>query len=56
MRKKQAAAVIILVMTGFMVGHYSGARGHNPGTARRILYYVDPMHPAYHSNRPGDCS
>ena len=32
-----------------------------PGTVagvRRVLYYVDPMHPAYHSNSPGkapDC-
>jgi Cu(I)/Ag(I) efflux system membrane fusion protein len=28
------------------------------GTARRVLYYVDPMHPAYKSDRPGtapDC-
>src|SRR3984893_9662015 len=57
--KKQLAAVIMLVITAFLLGRYSGARGHNPGTtARRILYYVDPMHPAYRSNKPGtapDC-
>ena len=57
--KKQLAAVIMLVITAFLVGRYSGARGHNPRTTtRRILYYVDPMHPAYRSSKPGiapDC-
>src|ERR1700738_3895362 len=57
--KKQLAAVIMLVITAFLLGRYSGARGHHPATtARRILYYVDPMHPGYRSNKPGiapDC-
>ena len=29
-----------------------------PGGERKILYYVDPMHPAYKSDKPGiapDC-
>ena len=57
--KKQLAAIIIQVITAFLVGRYNGARGHNPRTtARRILYYVDPMHPGYRSNQAGiapDC-
>jgi membrane fusion protein, copper/silver efflux system len=38
-------------------GHYSEQKVHNP-TARHPLYYVDPMHPSYKSDRPGiapDC-
>src|SRR5438132_9381472 len=40
------------------------AHSHNPaktshaGGPRRILYYVDPMHPSYRSDKPGiapDC-
>ncbi len=32
--------------------------GEKKGAARRVLYYVDPMHPAYKSDKPGvapDC-
>jgi RND family efflux transporter MFP subunit len=41
---------------GFAFGHY-----HQPSAKRverKILYYVDPMHPSYRSNKPGiapDC-
>ncbi len=34
------------------------SRGAGPKDGRRILYYVDPMHPAYKSDKPGtapDC-
>ncbi|MBZ5654810.1 MAG: efflux RND transporter periplasmic adaptor subunit [Acidobacteriia bacterium] len=59
MKKQHAAAIILLVVAGFIVGRYSGAKRDNPRTtARRILYYVDPMHPSYHSDKPGiapDC-
>ena len=59
MTKKRVVAVLTLVIAGFLVGRYSGTHGHDPTTAsRRILYYVDPMHPAYHSSKPGiapDC-
>lgn len=60
MKKKQLAAVILLAVAGFTIGRLSGSK-HNPvpvPAARRILYYVDPMHPAYHSIQPGiapDC-
>jgi RND family efflux transporter MFP subunit len=41
---------------GFGLGHLN----HRPATAaaHRVLYYVDPMHPAYRSDKPGkapDC-
>jgi membrane fusion protein, copper/silver efflux system len=59
MTKKRLAAIIMLAVAGFLVGRYSGPRAHNAATvSRKVLYYVDPMHPAYHSSRPGispDC-
>ena len=59
MTKKGLAAVTTLVMAGFLVGRYSGAKPHDSAaTSRQVLYYVDPMHPSYHSSKPGiapDC-
>lgn len=51
----------ILVLSAIMVGfvlrqHHSGVLASR--TPRRVLYYVDPMHPAYQSDKPGiapDC-
>ena len=48
--------LIIGLMAGLAFGHLS-ARVHQ-NSARRILYYKDPMHPAYRSDKPGvapDC-
>jgi len=50
---------VVLGATAFLAGtRYSSlSRGHS-ATHRRILYYQDPMHPGYHSDRPGiapDC-
>lgn len=53
----------LLVALGF-VGGYGWGRWYGKGAeappkgGRRILYYVDPMHPAYKSDKPGtapDC-
>jgi hypothetical protein len=59
--KKPAAVGLLLVLglAAFVAGRYSGG----PNTAqhpssKRVLYYVDPMHRAYHSDKPGiaaDC-
>ncbi len=41
---------------GFAFGHYH--QGSSKTVARKILYYVDPMHPSYRSSKPGiapDC-
>jgi RND family efflux transporter MFP subunit len=44
---------------GFGYGRWYVPRtGTNPQSERKILYYVDPMHPGYKSDRPGvapDC-
>jgi multidrug efflux pump subunit AcrA (membrane-fusion protein) len=49
-----------LLAAGFAGGYVARAVKHAPATAggRRILYYIDPMHPAYKSDKPGvapDC-
>jgi membrane fusion protein, copper/silver efflux system len=45
------------IVAGFVLGqHRSGVLASS--TTRRVLYYVDPMHPAYKSDKPGiapDC-
>ncbi len=48
--------VVGALVVGFAIGHFH----QKPATAaaHRVLYYVDPMHPAYHSDKPGkapDC-
>jgi len=61
MIKKRAALGLFLlfIVTAFFAGRYSGSSKHQASpTARRVLYYVDPMHPAYRSSSPGiapDC-
>src|SRR5579863_957380 len=54
-----AAGTLILGMLAFAGGRWTGRHPAQPTTAgRRILYWVDPMHPAYRSDKPGiapDC-
>jgi membrane fusion protein, copper/silver efflux system len=42
----------------FLLGRYSGSSDHEVSATKKVLYYVDPMHPSYRSDRPGtapDC-
>src|SRR5690242_18423617 len=63
MKKATYLALSLLVAGGaFLAGTwYQHSASTAPSTgagARKILYYVDPMHPAYRSDRPGiapDC-
>src|SRR3972149_10795092 len=53
-------AVIVLLAVTFAGGYVLRAPRHANAQAggRRILYYVDPMHPSYKSDKPGiapDC-
>jgi len=52
-------SLVLLALFAFAAGRYSSGSNHdNHTTARRILYYFDPMHPAYRSDKPGiapDC-
>lgn len=47
---------LVLILAAFAAGRYRGAS--RDGAAKRVLYYVDSMHPAYRSDKPGrapDC-
>jgi membrane fusion protein, copper/silver efflux system len=61
MNKTAAVGAALLVVIGaFVAGRYTGKYNTSSehGGSRRILYYVDPMHPSYHSDKPGtapDC-
>ncbi len=58
-RSLVVGSLLALVALAFVAGRYSGGSGavqHDSG--RRVLYYVDPMHPSYRSDKPGtapDC-
>jgi RND family efflux transporter MFP subunit len=62
MKKATLAILLVLIFAGiFLAGSWYGhRRSATPATAgaRTVLYYVDPMHPAYTSDKPGiapDC-
>jgi membrane fusion protein, copper/silver efflux system len=62
MKKTVYAVLLLLVISGaFVLGAWftqQTATAKSNGVTRRILYYVDPMHPAYKSDKPGiapDC-
>jgi RND family efflux transporter MFP subunit len=52
---------VVLILTTLVIGFVGGYRWTHHAAAppaRRILYWVDPMHPAYKSDKPGiapDC-
>src|SRR5262250_2240646 len=50
---------VVALATMFAVGYIARAAKHStPANGRKVLYYVDPMHPAYKSDKPGiapDC-
>jgi len=53
-----AIALLLAVLLGFLLGHSYTQRQASASNARRVLYYVDPMHPSYKSDKPGiapDC-
>jgi membrane fusion protein, copper/silver efflux system len=60
MNKPAVVGSLVLIALGaFIAGRVtSGSSPHLQSSSKRILYYVDPMHPAYKSDRPGtapDC-
>jgi Cu(I)/Ag(I) efflux system membrane fusion protein len=53
-----AGLVGLLMVVSYAVGRRHSAPATENAHSRRILYWVDPMHPAYKSDRPGtapDC-
>jgi len=57
------SVTLVLVLAGFGIAFVAGSwfgwqaneGERRPASERRILDYSCPMHPAYHSDRPGDC-
>src|SRR6478752_3000820 len=55
------SVLLIAVIVAFRLGSHSGRRAATAPAAtvaRPVLYYVDPMHPDYRSDKPGvapDC-
>jgi RND family efflux transporter MFP subunit len=57
---KRTILALILIAAAFLAGYWlrRPAAAPHPSSERKILYYVDPMHPAYKSDKPGiapDC-
>jgi Cu(I)/Ag(I) efflux system membrane fusion protein len=51
-------AVVAAIAVSYGIGRYHPQSDTGGKTARRVLYYVDPMHPAYRADKPGiapDC-
>lgn len=49
---------VVQTATEHLHDHAAAARTPEDAAGRRVLYYVDPMHPSYRSDRPGrapDC-
>ncbi|HYU47184.1 MAG TPA: efflux RND transporter periplasmic adaptor subunit [Terriglobales bacterium] len=62
MKKVTLAIFVFLLVAGaFLAGSWYNQRTvahHSQPSGRKVLYYVDPMHPAYKSDKPGiapDC-
>lgn len=60
-QKRRAAAVVALaaaLTTSYFLGRHHARVQTKSSAPRPVLYYVDPMHPAYKSDKPGtapDC-
>ena len=53
-----AIAVVAAIAASYGLGRYHSHTQTGGQTGRKVLYYVDPMHPAYKSDKPGvapDC-
>ena len=61
MKKALFGAVLVMLLAlSFLAGHWYTVQdaARSTSASRRILYYIDPMHPAYKSDKPGiapDC-
>jgi Cu(I)/Ag(I) efflux system membrane fusion protein len=59
LRFSLAAAAVFAIVAAYGLGrHNAHSQTSNKTTGRHVLYYVDPMHPDYKSDKPGiapDC-
>ena len=52
------AGAVVLFLVGVWTGHRFSGRGPAPAGGKKILYWVDPMHPSYKADKAGiapDC-
>ena len=57
-RTSLAIAVVAAIAASYGIGRYNAHSQAGNQTGRHVLYYVDPMHPSYKSDKPGiapDC-
>jgi Cu(I)/Ag(I) efflux system membrane fusion protein len=57
-RIARAIAAVAAIAASYGLGRYHSHSQTGGQTGRKVLYYVDPMHPAYKSDKPGvapDC-
>ena len=57
-RTSLAIAVVAAIAASYGIGRYNSGSQSGNKTGRHVLYYVDPMHPSYKSDKPGiapDC-
>lgn len=57
-RMSLAVVVVAAIAAAYGLGRHSSRSQADSKPGRRLLYYVDPMHPAYKSDKPGiapDC-
>jgi Cu(I)/Ag(I) efflux system membrane fusion protein len=53
-----AVAVVLAIAAAYGLGRHNSHSQTDSKKGRRVLYYVDPMHPSYKSDKPGiapDC-
>src|SRR5262249_34992967 len=58
MKRIQIALVLAIAVGAYLAGWWHSQPPPSALSARRVLYYRDPMHPSYHSDNPGiapDC-
>jgi RND family efflux transporter MFP subunit len=58
MKLLKILSIAALLIATFVSGYVVRATRHAGTAGRKVLYYVDPMHPAYKSDKPGvapDC-
>ena len=59
MKLLKLALLLILIVAAFVgglgYGRWSGPREHGEATAAKVKSYHCPMHPHYHSDKPGVC-
>jgi RND family efflux transporter MFP subunit len=56
MSKTATTGVVLVAVVAFAAGYL--IHSNKPAEAKHVLYYVDPMHPSYRSDKPGiapDC-